>query len=144
MNPAQELWWKQSQADLGLFQHLRGAAGWPHQCHALQALQMAAEKISRASFRAGGTPPRKLSHLGLTMLLRRLGSVRNADQQRVARIFRVDHFKRFELLLKRVRGIALEIERLPPAIAGPDRVNTEYPWPNDQPAHAPAGYEFPV
>jgi hypothetical protein len=53
LNAAQELWWKQAKADLELFEHLRGRPGWRYPCHSLQALQMASEKIAKASFRAG-------------------------------------------------------------------------------------------
>lgn len=144
MNPAQELWWKQARADLALFDHLWGAAGWGYQCHSLQALQMAGEKIAKASFRASIPPPTRLSHLGLTKLLRRLGTIREADQLPVANVFSVDRFDHFERLLVRVRGIAHEIERLPPAIAGPERINVEYPWPDRAPTHAPAEWAFDV
>lgn len=144
MNPAQELWWKQASADLALFKHLRGPHEWRYQCHSLQALQMAGEKIAKASFRAGGSAPTKHSHLGLTKLLRRLGTVREADQVPVAGVFSVDRFEHFERLLVRVRGVARDVERLPPAIAGPNRPNTEYPWPDHAPAQAPADWEFDV
>ena len=50
VNPAQKLWWTQARADLALFDHLRGAAGWRHECHSLQALQMADEKIAFVAF----------------------------------------------------------------------------------------------
>jgi hypothetical protein len=50
VNPAQKLWWTQARADLALFDHLRGAAGWRYQCHSLQALQMAGEKIAFFAF----------------------------------------------------------------------------------------------
>ena len=60
-------------------------------------------------------------------MLRRLSSVRAPDQQELAEVFSVSCFQHLERLLKSVRGIAKEIERLPPAIAGPDQINTEYP-----------------
>jgi hypothetical protein len=68
------------------------------------------------------------SLLGLTKMLRRLSSVRAPDQQELAEVFSVSRFQHLERLLKSVRGIAKEIERLPPAIAGPDQINTEYPF----------------
>lgn len=144
MNSAQTLWWTQARADLALFEHLRGTAKWRHQCHTLQALQMATEKIAKASFRAGTARPSRLTHLGLTKLLRRLSTVQRADQPRLARVFSVGGFRDFQQLLKRVRGIAHSIEQLPPAIAGPNRINTEYPWPDINPSHAPAEWTFGV
>ena len=144
MNPAQKLWWTQARADLALFDHLRGAAGWRYQCHSLQALQMAAEKIAKASFRASEPPPKKHSHLGLTKLLRRMGTVREADQILLGSVFSTSRFERFERLLLQVGGIAQEIERLPPALAGADRINLEYPWPDRAPTHAPAEWDFDV
>jgi hypothetical protein len=127
VNEPQRLWWKQVAADWALFEHLRGPARWRHQCHPLQALQMSSEKIAKASFRVGTSRPNKFSHLGLTKMLRRLSSVRAPDQQELAEVFSVSCFQHLERLLKSVRGIAKEIERLPPAIAGPDQINTEYP-----------------
>jgi hypothetical protein len=144
VNAAQELWWKQAKADLELFEHLRGRPGWRYPCHCLQALQMASEKIAKASFRAGVQLPTKRSHLGLTRLLRRLSTVREADQPLVASVFSAGHFERFEQLLFRVRAIARDVERLPPAIAGPDRVNLEYPWPDRAPTSTPAEWKFDV
>jgi len=144
VNAAQELWWKQAKADLELFEHLRGRPGWRYPCHSLQALQMASEKIAKASFRAAAQAPTQRSHLGLTKLLRRLSTVREADQPLVTRVFSVDYFERFENLLFRVRAIARDVERLPPAIAGPNRVNLEYPWPDHAPTSTPAAWEFDV
>lgn len=143
MNPAQKLWWKQARADLALFDHLRGVAGWRYQCHSLQALQMAGEKIAKASFRASDPPPRH-SHLGLTRLLRRMGTVREADQILLGRVFSTSRFERFERLLLHVGGIARDIERLPPALAGADRMNLEYPWPDRAPTYTPAEWKFDV
>lgn len=144
MNQAQKLWWKQASADWALFEHLRGPAGWQHHCHPLQALQMAAEKIAKASFRAREMGPKKFSHLGLTKLLVRLGTVRALDQEKLAEVFSVHRFQHLERLLRRVRGIAKEIERLPPAVAGPENMNTEYPWPDSKPTNAPAEWRFDI
>ena len=144
VNEPQRLCWKQAAADWALFEHLRGPARWRHQCHPLQALQMSSEKIAKASFRVGTSRPNKFSHLGLTKMLRRLSSVRAPDQQELAEVFSVSCFQHLERLLKSVRGIAKEIERLPPAIAGPDQINTEYPWPDSNPVNAPADWEYDV
>ena len=146
MNAAQTLWWTQARADLELFEHLRGEAKWRYQCHTLQALQMAAEKIAKASFRVNGTQPQpgKLTHVALAKLIRRLSTVRATDQPRVARVFGVYDYMRFEQLLQRLTAFAKDIEKLPPAVAGPERMNTEYPWPDSEPTHAPADWTFDV
>lgn len=144
VNPGQQLWWKQAQADLELFMDLSGPRGWRYQCHALQALQMATEKISKAAFRADDNARKKLSHLGLTKLLRRFGSVSTHHQSLVATIFSIRQFDRFADRLRRFRAIARDIERLPSAVSGPDQPNTEYPWPHDRPQHALADWKFAV
>jgi hypothetical protein len=144
MTHEQELWRTQAAADLALFRHLAGTATWKYQCHALQALQMASEKIAKASFRVSGRRPKTLTHLGLSRFLRRLGTVRGTDQRRLAAVFGASSFSEFERLLRRVRGVAYEIEKLPPAVAGLERVNTEYPWPDLDPQYTPAAWDFAV
>lgn len=146
MNSAQALWWTQAHADLALFEHLRGDAKWRYTCHTLQALQMAAEKIAKASFRVNETQPpqKKLTHVALAKLIRRLSTVRATDQPRVAKVFGVDGFQRFEKLLLRLTSLAKDIEKLPPAVAGRERMNTEYPWPDSEPVYAPAEWRFEV
>jgi hypothetical protein len=62
--------------------------------------------------------------------------------EKIAKAFGVDGFQRFENLLLRLTSFAKDIKKLPPAVAGRERMNTEYPWPDSEPAYAPAEWRF--
>lgn len=140
MNPAQELWRRQANADWDAFEILRrnGAAT----CHQLHYLQMASEKIAKAYLlKASGL---KRSHAGLGKLLRFVAQTADgATRHKIATVFgfkRVDDFDRW---VRIARPLADELERLAPALAN-DGPNPEYPWPHDSPMEAPVSYVFPV
>ncbi len=140
MNQYQELWWRQAQSDHDLFVLVRrqGAA----ECHRLHYLQMATEKIAKAYFWRSGSPPPK-SHAGFVQFLRFLGQVKHAERERIAELFSFNRFADFQSWIHAILPIAYELERLTPDLAkeGP---NPEYPWPHEQPEHAPADFSFAV
>ncbi len=47
----------------------------------------------------------------------------------------------FREWIKDASDLAYELERLAPALAG-DGPNPEYPWPRDNPEHAPVEHDF--
>ncbi len=140
MNVAQELWWKQSVSDYAVFETMR--SNGVHPCHALHYLQMATEKIAKASFWSRNTAP-ALSHVGFVSFLRRLNSIRREKRSHIAALFGFPSFASFEAWLPTATSIGREIEKVSPAVM-PDGPNSEYPWPHENPTQYPAGYWFPI
>lgn len=141
MNHSQQLWWEQAKSDHIAFEVVRrqGLA----ECHALHYLQMTTEKLAKAYFWGSGHPPAK-SHAGFVRFLRFLGLIRRPrDRERVAEIFSFNRFTDFQNWIRSVLPIAYQLENLAPDLPG-DSENPEYPWPHDDPVHAPANYPFPV
>ncbi|MFM7843636.1 MAG: hypothetical protein ACKPEY_05325, partial [Planctomycetota bacterium] len=85
MNQYQQLWWKQAACDHTAFKRMR-SQGFA-ECHTLQFLQMAIEKIAKAYFWRSGSPPPK-SHAGFVQFLRFLGQIRQPDRERIASLFK--------------------------------------------------------
>ena len=140
MNQHQQLWWEQAACDHAAFKELRGQ-GFA-QCHTLQFLQMATEKIAKAYFWRSGSPPPK-SHAGFVQFLRFLGQIRQPDRGRIAALFTFGRFTDFQTWIYSVQPIAYSLERVTPDLAnnGP---NPEYPWPHSAPQFAPATHDFEV
>jgi hypothetical protein len=140
MNNSQELWWRQARSDLITLKLLRrhGADA----CHQLHYLQMVTEKLSKACFWRAGTPPPR-SHSGFAQFLRRLGGVPMSKRKQLIEIFGFGRFKDFQNWIRAILPLAYSLERLAPALAR-DGPNPEYPWPQDQPQHAPAIFGFPI
>lgn len=138
MNKYQELWWIQSRSDHEAFALLRsnGVAS----CHLLHYLQMACEKLGKAYLWRSGDPP-PASHAGFVQFMRFIGAVRASERARVAEIFEFKRFEDFQNWIRAILPDAYALERLAPALAQ-DGPNPEYPWPKNEPAHAPATHEF--
>ena len=140
MNSYQNLWWQQAKSDQDAFTLLRGRG--IAQCHSLHYLQMVTEKLAKAYFwRSGHAPPR--SHAGFVQFLRFLGHVREHDRERLANLFSFRRFEDFQNWIRNVLPIAYDLERLAPAVAN-EGPNPEYPWPHDQPRHAPVNHDFVI
>ena len=114
---------RQAGADFATYQLLQGDSRVP-QCHKLQFLQMACEKLVKAHLIKGGTDPKTLqsSHayiaLTLPIVIRQqlaLSKVRTHDPQ---------------WIMRHARLIAEEIDMLAPAVkrGGVRPDNCEYPW----------------
>ena len=140
MNHYQKLWWEQSACDHQAFEDMRGRGG--NQCHLLQFLQMATEKIAKAYFWRSGSPPPR-SHAGFVQFLRFLGQVRQRDRERIAILFTFRRFDDFQSWIHSVLEIAYALERVTPDLAnnGP---NPEFPWPHAAPQFTPAAHDFEV
>jgi len=140
MNRQQEVWWQQARSDHDAFVLLlrEGSA----QCHLLQHLQMATEKLAKAYFWRSGSPP-PLSHAGFAQFMRVLGQIRQADRDRIARLFSFRRFSDFQAWIRSVLPLAYDLERLSPDLAN-DGPNPEYPWPHAQPQTAPVEHNFAV
>jgi hypothetical protein len=140
MNRQQEVWWQQALSDHKAFVVLRreGSA----QCHLLQHLQMATEKLAKAYFWRSGSPPPR-SHAGFVQFLRFLGQIRQSDRERIANLFSFARFADFQQWIRAVLPIAYDLERLSPDLAN-DGPNPEYPWPHARPQTAPANHDFSV
>ncbi len=127
----------QAQADLRTRDFLcRPEARQMPECHRLQFLQMACEKLVKAHmYDVGMIPPR--AH---TVIAKHLPGIVNEYQKRQTGKKLPSH------LDQRVRALAREIELLAPAVddAGRRPVNCEYPWsdPVGDRIFIPAEYEF--
>lgn len=140
MNSYQELWWQQAARDHVAFQMTR-SQGFA-QCHTLQFLQMATEKIAKTYFWRSGSPPPK-SHAGFAQFLRFLGQIRQRDRDRIATLFTFGRFDDFQNWINTVQPMAYALERITPDLAN-DGPNPEYPWPHREPRVAPANHNFEV
>ncbi len=106
---------------------------------------MCSEKIAKAFFWRSGPAPTKASHLGFVRFLTLLTQPRQSKKQdRIATLFGYKRFNDFQSLVKRTSPLAYDLERLAPAVAGDDRPNAEYPWPRQDPQHAPVAFDFPT
>jgi hypothetical protein len=103
---------------------------------------MVTEKIAKAYFWRGGSPPPR-NHAGFVQFLRFVGQVRPQERDRIAILFSFTRFADFQNWIRAVLPIAYELERLAPALAN-DGPNPEYPWPHANPHTAPANFRFAV
>jgi hypothetical protein len=132
----------QARSDWGVYQHLAGLPkpSFP-QCHALQHLQMATEKIAKAyRIRDTKADPDELArhHTGFVEFVNsffRSQTIRNEYRGKEAAL---------KTLQKNVEALAREIEKLAPAIdtlTTPE--NAEYPWERDGDVYRPCFYGYP-
>jgi len=136
MNESQRLFLVQARADHRVFRVFRADTSLPA-CHALHYLQMATELLGKAQAWKHG--PAVTSHKAFVSFLRGLVTNR-AAQSRLGYNRRNDHWA------QTLRGgvlFAEAIERLAPSLAG-DGPNPEYPWPPDDPHHAPVEFAYPL
>ena len=141
MNSYQELWWQQAICDHDAFQRMR-SLGFA-QCHTLQFLQMATEKIAKAHlWRSGHAPPKK--HAVFVLFMRLLGQqIKNDHRARIAKLFAFSRFEDFQNWLFSVIPIAYALQQVTPDLSN-DGPNPEYPWPHGKPLFAPAHHDFDV
>ena len=128
---------RQADADLETFQALQSLS--LPQCHKLQFLQMACEKLVKAHLSDAGTIPANL-HASHGYVAANLPVV--LGQQAVFVNFRG---KRARAVLGRARHLAREIEVLAPAVkrGGQRPDNCEYPWEDDRAElHVPLDWSF--
>lgn len=138
MNDAQRLWWQQAQSDLDLFLKLRQIGA--HECHRLQYLQMATEKLSKAYlWRSGKAPPK--SHTGFVRFLKALVDRSPADLSRIAKSLGFSRPQDLEKWVSNIQPLAYGLQNIAPAEAG-NGPNPEYPWPHEAPVNYPAGHAF--
>ncbi|QDV13955.1 hypothetical protein CA51_38470 [Rosistilla oblonga] len=140
MNEAQSLWWQQAKSDHEVFELLRGE-GVPA-CHSLHYLQMATEKLAKASFWANNDPP-AMRHVGFAQFLRRFGNTPRRHRNRIALLFGFGQFSGFQTWIRSAIPLARQIDQVSPAVIR-DGPNSEYPWPHDAPIACPAQYHFAV
>jgi hypothetical protein len=137
MNHAQELWWKQTEADHRLFVQLRRAGA--HECHLLHYLQMATEKLSKAYlWRSGHAPPK--SHTGFVRFLKALLD-RRADLDRIAKTLGFRRREDLDHWVRNIQDLAYSLQNIAPAEAG-NGPNPEYPWPHEAPTQCPIDHTF--
>jgi hypothetical protein len=130
---------RQAQADLETWERLKGDAQVP-ECHRLQFLQMACEKLTKAHLCKSGADPKDIqsSHAyiakNLPVVIRQLlglgFSVRNPNWVQT-----------------RAKYLANEIELLAPAVrrGGQRPDNCEYPWEDaGGQLHSPLDWTFPT
>jgi hypothetical protein len=134
MNERQEAFFAQARSDYEIFLFLDGQAA----CHRLHYLQMCTEKLGKAYFLQMATPPNLGSHAALVKFLQTI--VKDAAV-RASLGFR--RRTQWERKVKAALDVAYKLQQLAPALAG-DGPNPEYPWPRDQPNHAPVNYDFPL
>lgn len=140
MNSAQSLWWQQAKSDYEIFELLRGE-GVPA-CHSLHYLQMATEKLAKASFWSNNDPP-AMRHVGFAQFLRRFGNTPRDQRDRIASLFEFGQFHGFQLWIRSIIPLARQVEQVSPAVIQ-DGPNSEYPWPHDAPIECPVLYHFHV
>jgi hypothetical protein len=129
---------RQAESDLDAREVLTAHKSLPA-CHGLHFLQMACEKLCKASLIASGSDPIELqrSH---AYIEKRLPII-------VKDMMRLDagSLPRNSWIVPAIRSLARKIELLSPAVKGGDRSprNCEYPWPaSDGSVIAPADYKF--
>jgi HEPN domain-containing protein len=138
MNAEQKLWWRQAKSDCDLFDLLRRSGA--RECHLLQHLQAATEKLSKAYFwRAGHAPPR--SHVGFVRFLKALLNRRSTELEGIANSLGFPRAAALEHWVHGAQTLAYELQSVSPAEAR-DGPNAEYPWPHASPRHCPADYRF--
>lgn len=140
MNEPQRLWWRQAESDYRIFGLLRREGVPP--CHSLHYLQMATEKLAKASFWADNQAP-AMKHVGFAKFLRRFGNTPRSQRERVAQLFEFSRFDSFQTWIRSVIPLAREVEKLSPSVAQ-DGPNSEYPWPHNDPVYCPVEYRFTV
>jgi len=129
---------RQANADFRRFQFLQ-SDGAVAECHKLQFLQMACEKLVKAHLCATGTPPEfvQTSHAYIEKTLPIVLRQKLVEHRLPA--------KKATELLKFVKRLAGEIEVLAPSVdrAGKRPDNCEYPW-EDQNGklHTPLDWSF--
>jgi hypothetical protein len=128
---------RQADADLETFQLIQDLP--VPQCHKLQYLQMACEKLVKAHLCGLGTDPATLqtSHAYVASTL--------PVVLRHQAVFVNFRGKQAREVLKRARHLAQEIEILSPAVdrAGRRPDNCEYPWEDDRGTlHVPLDWSF--
>ncbi len=139
MNVCQRLWWEQAQADHSVLRMLR-KNGFDA-CHQLHYLQMVTEKLGKAYFwRTGHSPP--MSHAAFVRFLQALDNRGEPDRTRIANLLGFGRSRDFRNWIPTISPLAYDLERLAPALAGPNGPNAEYPWPWIQPTNTPVSYQF--
>jgi hypothetical protein len=141
MNDYQNLWWEQTRSDYSVLLLLRRNGFEP--CHQLHYLQMVTEKLGKAYFWRTGHPPRT-SHVSFVRFLQALDSRSNADRTQIANFLGFGRARDFVTWISTITPLAYDLERLAPALAGPNGPNPEYPWPSAAPVQAPVTHTFPV
>ena len=138
MNDRQALFFRQASSDWRMFQWLRSRVNRRlcEVCHALHYLQMAVEKLSKSYFLRAG--PIRHSHKYFSKFWRAL-----LTANRVRRALGYGNSEAYRNRLLLAEGLAARIEELAPDLAG-QGPNTEYPWPEPDYQHAPAGFHFPI
>jgi hypothetical protein len=115
---------RQAASDLVAYDVLAGAPSLPA-CHRLHSLQMACEKLCKASMIAAGTDPAEVqrSHAHIAKHLPRI--VAQQMSRAAARL------PRRNWIVDAIRPLARRIELLNPAVQDGGNVpeNCEYPWP---------------
>ncbi|MGB7160849.1 MAG: hypothetical protein WBD40_22490 [Tepidisphaeraceae bacterium] len=129
---------RQAASDLDVREVLAATSAMPS-CHALHHLQMACEKLCKASMIVGGTDPAivQSSHAYIARQLPIL--VRNYMNREAGRVARNNW------IVRAIRPLARRIELLNPAVRGGGRSpqNVEYPWvAPDGSVVAPADHKF--
>jgi hypothetical protein len=112
-------------------------------CHQLHYIQMATEKLGKAYYWRGGSPPPK-THASFVRFLQTLNNRNLADRQRIAKLLGFKSVEQFVGSIRAIAPLAHEIEKLAPALAGDKGPNPEYPWPGSAPAETPSKFDFPV
>lgn len=133
------MWWEQATSDHAILLLLRRVGAKP--CHQLHYLQMVTEKLSKAYFWRNG-PPAVLSHAAFLRFLTALNSRSKSDRERIAALLGYKDSDQLRWAINKMSPLAHELERLAPALAGPNGPNPEYPWPTSTPTEAPAHHEF--
>ena len=126
---------RQATADIGMWKRLQ-AISEVAECHRLQFLQMACEKLCKAHLCRAGADPVSLQ-----------SSHRYVEKNlpTVIRQFLSDHSRGHRAhLMRHFRQLSGEIELLSPAVdRGGQRLdNCEYPWQSGESIHVPADYRF--
>lgn len=129
---------RQADADLNTFAALQSMPGVPD-CHKLQFLQMACEKVTKAHLCGEGTDPASLQ-AGHAYVAKTLPVV-----LRQYATFIKFRGKRAQQVLKHAKHMCQEIEILAPAVrrGGGRPDNCEYPWCDTRGAlHVPLDWSF--
>ena len=134
MTEQQRLFLVQARSDFAVFLLLRDRTDLP-ESHALHYLQMATELLGKAHAWAHG--PNARTHRAFVGFLRGLTNNRIA-QDRLGFRRRNQHWGQF---IRKSVPLAERIEDLAPSLT-PDGPNPEYPWPRNDPAHAPVEHTF--
>lgn len=133
MNERQRLYLVQARSDWRVAELLKAEPV----CHRLHYFQMCTEKLAKAYFwkRSGAG---NLSHAAFVKFVRSIGT-----NPRVAEEMGWHNTRSFREWIKDVSDLANDLQSLAPALAN-DGPNPEYPWPRDNPQHAPVEHDFTV